>query len=126
MNGSISGCFNIEDENLPIEFHSQPCYILQGPHPTQHPLELSSSMFWGEQSFAVSDRTNMVEFHVFYRFCSSNRQAKQWAILTITLSALGKCEKPLNLENGSPILGVGLMREFSSQNWGLGPKSNFF
>src|SRR5277367_5582154 len=108
MNGSISGCFNIEDENLPIEFFSQPCYIRQGPHPTQHPLELSSSRFWGEQSFAVSDRTNMLNF--MYSTVSvvqiSNRQAKQWAISTITLSALGKCEKSLNLENGSPILGV--------------------
>ena len=113
--------FNIEDENLPIEFCSQPCYIRQGPHPTQHPLEPSSSRFWGEQSFAVSDRTNMVEFHVFYCFCSSNRQAKQWAISTITLSALGKCEKSLNLENGSPILGVG--RGFPAK---IGPKSKFF
>jgi len=119
VNGSIRGCFNIEDENLPIEFCSQPCYIRQGPHPTQHPLELSSSRFWGEQSFAVLDRTNMLNFMytVFYCFCSSNRQAKQWAISTITLSALGKCEKSLNLENRSSILGVGLMRGFSSQNW---------
>ena len=111
----VSGAvFNIEDENLPIEFCSQPCYIRQGPHPTQHPLELSSSRFWGEQSFAVSDRTNMLNF--MYSTVSVV-QTDKWAISTITLSALGKCEKSLNLENGSPILGVGLMRGFSSQNW---------
>src|SRR5277367_4377880 len=75
-------------------------------------LNISSSRFWGEQSFAVSDRTNMLNF--MYSTVSVV-QTDKWAISTITLSALGKCEKSLNLENGSPILGVGL-REFSSQN----------
>src|SRR5271154_5109241 len=90
---------------------------LQRPSPHSTSSGTSFIKVLGEQSFAVSDRTNMVEFHVFYCFCSSNRQAKRWAISTITLSALGKCEKSLNLENRSSILGVGLMRGFSSQNW---------
>src|SRR5271156_6777650 len=63
---------------------------------------------FGENSHLRSDRTKVVEIHLFYCFCRSNRQAKQWAISTITNSSLGKCEKSLNLENGSPILDVGL------------------
>jgi hypothetical protein len=34
-----------------------------------------------------------------------------------TLSTLAKYVKALNLENESPILGVGLMWDFSDQNW---------
>ena len=126
MNGSISSCFNIEDENLAIEFRSQPCYIRQGPHPTQHPLELSSSRFW--ENSHLQCRTELIWLNFMYSTVSvvqtdrPNNGPSRFS--TITLSALGKCEKSLNLENGSPILGVGLMRGFSSQNWAK--VQNFF
>ena len=62
----------------------------------------------------MSDRTNMYSTVSVVQTDRPNNVPSQQLC---TLSALGKCEKSLNLENGSPILGVGLMRGFSSQNW---------